>query len=307
MIPWEGDQPPTSTNRNFFGIEPPDHRGLSPDSATADSPSRTNSYGDNAALHTEVTNDPLLRARRDAADTAFVQEKYRENVENRRRILDSFEADALKLAAEPTAARPDRWVDQRSPVLGPVADMANDLAIRVGRDNPTLGGALQVLRLATIGDGSNADLLLAAAPLGFSRLAKLEAKVGGEVAGGRRIGSVEGGAGAGLVDDGMTAAGGPTGASLPLGSKRLQFNQPKNPSYQPVRNESTTIGNTDYSGHALDRMQDRGIMPSVVQNTINTGAATPSRLGTTVYYDAGNNVSVVTNAKGKVVTVKYGK
>ena len=54
-------------------------------------------------------------------------------------------------------------------------------------------------------------------------------------------------------------------------------------------------------------MQDRGIMPSVVQNTIDTGIATPSRLGTTVYYDQVNNVSVVTNAEGKVITVKYGR
>lgn len=94
---------------------------------------------------------------------------------------------------------------------------------------------------------------------------------------------------------------------MPLGSKRLQFNQPENPAYQPVRNESANINGRDYSGHAIDRMQDRGIMPSVVQNTIDTGVATPSRKGTAVYYDSVNNVSVVVNAQGKVVTVKYGK
>ncbi len=95
--------------------------------------------------------------------------------------------------------------------------------------------------------------------------------------------------------------------ALPLGSKQNQMNQPKNPSYQPVRNEVGTISNREYSGHALDRMQDRGIMPSVVENTIKTGNVTPSRGNTTVYYDATNNVSVVTNSSGKVVTVKYGK
>ncbi|NKG28875.1 filamentous hemagglutinin N-terminal domain-containing protein [Erwinia rhapontici] len=95
--------------------------------------------------------------------------------------------------------------------------------------------------------------------------------------------------------------------ALPLGSKQNQMNQPKNPSYQPVRNEVGTISNREYSGHALDRMQDRGIMPSVVENTIKTGNATSSRGNTTVYYDATNNVSVVTNSSGKVVTVKYGK
>ncbi|MBD8162199.1 two-partner secretion domain-containing protein [Erwinia persicina] len=95
--------------------------------------------------------------------------------------------------------------------------------------------------------------------------------------------------------------------ALPLGSKQNQMNQPKNPSYQPVRNEAGTISNREYSGHSLDRMQDRGIMPSVVENTIKTGVATPSRGNTTSYYDATNNVSVVTNSSGKVVTVKYGK
>jgi hypothetical protein len=117
-----------------------------------------------------------------------------------------------------------------------------------------------------------------------------------------------GGAGDGaLFGGGDEAAAGPNGASLPLGSKRLQFNQPESPWYQPIRNDPTTIGETDYSGHAIDRMQDRGVMPSVVQNTIDTGVATPSRMGSTVYYDSVNNVSVVTNANGKVVTVKYGR
>lgn len=118
-------------------------------------------------------------------------------------------------------------------------------------------------------------------------------------AGGARDGALIGGDG--------TAAAGPNGASLPLGSKRLQFNQPKSPWYQPIRNDPATIAETDYSGHAIDRMQDRGIMPSVVQNAIDTGTSTPSRLGTTVYYDQVNNVSVVTNAEGKVITVKYGR
>jgi filamentous hemagglutinin len=116
------------------------------------------------------------------------------------------------------------------------------------------------------------------------------------------------GAGAGpLIGEGEATAAGLNGASLPTGSKRLQFNQPESPRHQPIRNDSMTIGETDYSGHAIDRMQDRGVMPSVVQNTIDTGVATQSRLGTTVYYDPVNNVSVVTNAQGKVVTVKYGR
>ncbi|HGH5398739.1 TPA: hemagglutinin repeat-containing protein, partial [Raoultella planticola] len=95
-------------------------------------------------------------------------------------------------------------------------------------------------------------------------------------------------------------------ATLPMGSKRNQMNQPSNPSYQPVRNQPITISNREYSGHALDRMQDRGITPSVVENAIKNGNSTPSRGGTTVHFDPESKVSVVTNETGKVVTVKYG-
>ena len=95
-------------------------------------------------------------------------------------------------------------------------------------------------------------------------------------------------------------------ATLPMGSKRNPMNQPSNPSYQPVRNQPSTISNREYSGHALDRMQDRGITPSVVENTIKNGKSTPSRGGTTVHYDPESKVSIVTNESGRVVTVKYG-
>ena len=92
-----------------------------------------------------------------------------------------------------------------------------------------------------------------------------------------------------------------------LGSRHNQMNQPKNPPYQPVRNTPSRIGNRDYSGHALDRMQDRGIMPSVVENTIKHGQKIPSRNGITQHYDASNKITVFTNNKGGVVTVRHGK
>ncbi|CAB3751839.1 hemagglutinin repeat-containing protein [Paraburkholderia humisilvae] len=107
--------------------------------------------------------------------------------------------------------------------------------------------------------------------------------------------------------NGQAPSGGQSDASLPTGSKANQFNQPKNPAYQPTRNTPANIDGTDYAGHALDRMQDRGLTPSVIKNTIDNGVPTPSRGGTTVFYDPKNNVSVVTNSEGKVITVKYGK
>jgi len=92
-----------------------------------------------------------------------------------------------------------------------------------------------------------------------------------------------------------------------LGSRHNQMNQPKNPSYQPVRNNPTNIDGRNYSGHALDRMQDRGIMPSVVKDTIKNGSQTVGTKSTTNHYSPANNVTVVTNKRGDVVTVSHGK
>nr|WP_228140735.1 DUF4258 domain-containing protein [Acinetobacter sp. TGL-Y2] len=85
------------------------------------------------------------------------------------------------------------------------------------------------------------------------------------------------------------------------------MNQPKNPNYQPVRNNPTNIDGRNYSGHALDRMQDRGIMPSVVKDTIKHGSQTVGKKSTTNHYSPTNNVTVVTNKRGDVVTVSHGK
>ena len=125
-----------------------------------------------------------------------------------------------------------------------------------------------------------------------------------------RAGSVGLAGQGGVAGDGRAAlvpSNMPSEGTLPLGSARLQMNQPKNPPYQPVRHEAGRVGGRDYSGHALDRMQDRGIMPTVVENTISAGMASPGRAGATVYYDSVNNVSVVVNQQGKVVTVRYGR
>lgn len=74
---------------------------------------------------------------------------------------------------------------------------------------------------------------------------------------------------------------------------------------QAVRNAPATIEGRQYAGHALDQMQNRGIMPSVVENTISTGRSfAGKRAGTTGHFDAVNNVQVIVNsASGRVVTV----
>ncbi|MGK7901952.1 MAG: hypothetical protein AB4352_11150 [Hormoscilla sp.] len=51
-------------------------------------------------------------------------------------------------------------------------------------------------------------------------------------------------------------------------------------------------------------MQKRGIIPSVVENAIQTGIAKPGTSGTIRYYDSVNKITVaVDTSTGRVVTV----
>lgn len=63
------------------------------------------------------------------------------------------------------------------------------------------------------------------------------------------------------------------------------------------------VGGRQYSGHAFDQMQGRGITPSVVDDAITSG----QNLGGGMYYSSANNVSVVVNSQGRVITVGYGQ
>lgn len=71
-------------------------------------------------------------------------------------------------------------------------------------------------------------------------------------------------------------------------------------------NLPAAIGRRYYSGHALDTMQARGITPSVVEHTIRCGQR--FRSGSEyVYYDKINNITVMTNKQGGVVSVRRGQ
>lgn len=69
----------------------------------------------------------------------------------------------------------------------------------------------------------------------------------------------------------------------------------------PFPNTPDVINGRYYSGHALDRMQQRGLFPSVVEDTISQGVATPGRGGTTVH--STSQATVILNSQGGVVTV----
>lgn len=54
-------------------------------------------------------------------------------------------------------------------------------------------------------------------------------------------------------------------------------------------------------------MQDRGIPPSVVDDTVKNNSSIDSRNGTRKFYSPSNNVIVITNSSGDVVMVRKGK
>ena len=86
---------------------------------------------------------------------------------------------------------------------------------------------------------------------------------------------------------------------------KLELNTPKGMG----RNHDTIINGKKYWGHALDRMQDRGIPLSAVENCIKTGKRVTSKKDPLCWecHDAMNNIKVVTKKEtGDVVSVMFG-
>ena len=77
-----------------------------------------------------------------------------------------------------------------------------------------------------------------------------------------------------------------------------------NPEKLP-QNSSSIIGGREYTGHALDSMQSRGIMPSAVEDAIQTGTKRLEGNAIT-YLSTHNKLRVVTDAQtGRVITVTW--
>jgi RHS repeat-associated protein len=87
-----------------------------------------------------------------------------------------------------------------------------------------------------------------------------------------------------------------------IGSRRNPVDVP------PGTNKPTVINDRLFTGHALDRMQRNGIVPSAVEDTIRAGSEYPGNdPGTSLFYSAADNLSVVIDsASGRVITVRYG-
>ncbi len=129
-----------------------------------------------------------------------------------------------------------------------------------------------------------------------------------------------------LADGAMIAAdvvlGGPTGESaVGIGARRGAREGAEALATSPVgrrgspmdvtpgTNSPGEVGGRQYTGHAFDQMQGRGIPPSAVDNAVQVGRASPDPIpGRTRHYDAGNNITVVTDtSSGRVITVVPGR
>ncbi|HEV2621831.1 MAG TPA: RHS repeat-associated core domain-containing protein [Frateuria sp.] len=75
---------------------------------------------------------------------------------------------------------------------------------------------------------------------------------------------------------------------------------------RPGTNRPGSVDGLQYSGHAFDQMQGRGLTPSVVRNTIDRGISSPGRNGATIHHDRTNNITVITNSSGRVITAYPG-
>lgn len=75
----------------------------------------------------------------------------------------------------------------------------------------------------------------------------------------------------------------------------------------PTSNAPASVNGVNYSGHALDQMRNRGYTPSVIENALNNNVKTFARNGNFQTSDPINNLRVITNSNGRVMTVIPGK
>ena len=91
-----------------------------------------------------------------------------------------------------------------------------------------------------------------------------------------------------------------------LGKKGWEL---KNSKYQNPCNATSQISGREYSAHALDQMQNRGITPTVVEDAIKNGVSSIGKKpGTTAHYSQSNNITVIVSTEsGRVVTSSFGR
>jgi hypothetical protein len=110
----------------------------------------------------------------------------------------------------------------------------------------------------------------------------------------------------GAGGEGGEGSEGTSGASASAwhGSRSWQLNEAEtNGQRWQSRNDGGYIGDRYYTDHALDQMQNRGGVPSVVEETIRNGNSEPgNEPGTTRSGHEENQTTVITNGAGDVIT-----
>jgi filamentous hemagglutinin len=103
-------------------------------------------------------------------------------------------------------------------------------------------------------------------------------------------------------DAAFTRVGDSASASTPVGRAGQQWNFP-NPQAPVPRNLPGVVNGREFSGHAFDRMQERGFTPTMIELTIRYGITSEGNIPGTGRADLGD-VSVFYNlASGGVITV----
>jgi hypothetical protein len=97
------------------------------------------------------------------------------------------------------------------------------------------------------------------------------------------------------TEDAAKGGGRAVDAATPIGRRGNPMHIPRG------TNAPTRIGGQDFTGHAIDQMQGRGIMPSVVNDTIRTGVESAGRDGARIFTT--DQLKVILNPSGSVKTV----
>jgi RHS repeat-associated protein len=187
----------------------------------------------------------------------------------------------------------------RGVAIGVVGGLLVGAMIASGGTLALLGGALAVggagMGGLTIGQLLTGEDLFSGRKLTSGQKAEMAGELVGGVLGGA--------AGGGLAEGLMPRIGpGEVPASTPVGRLGEPTQVPRG------TNKPGIVAGREYGGHAFDQMQGRGVPPSVVENTIQTGTPSPDPIpGRVRYYDSVNNMTVVTESNGKVVTVITGR
>jgi len=127
-----------------------------------------------------------------------------------------------------------------------------------------------------------------------------ESEISVSLGDGKAQGAEENGQGQGS-NQGQGASSSDKHPSTPTGQRGSPMDVPKG------TNAPTTIGDREYSGHALDQMQGRGVPPSAVEDAITSGTSKPDKAypdTRTEHTSQDGRVVVITDSgSGRVITV----